>query len=62
MHAQPRKRAEWLDLVVMLEESGTKAREFSAQRGLNAKTLELEFARKRADPDALSGLALTPNV
>jgi hypothetical protein len=49
MHAQPRKRAEWLDLVVMLEESGTKAREFSAQRGLNAKTLEWWRARFRRE-------------
>ena len=49
MHAQTRKRAEWLELVGRLEESGTTAREFATERGLNAKTLEWWRARFRRE-------------
>lgn len=49
MHAQPRKRAEWLELVSRLEESEKKALEFATEHGLHAKTLEWWRARFRRE-------------
>ena len=48
MHAHMRRRAEWLELVVRLEESGPTGGEVPVQFGLSANTFESSRARANA--------------